>query len=203
MSFINDKNKEINCKIVYYGPPQCGKSTSLRHIYGDVRKDAKGEMVSLSQDDDRTLYFDFVPLNLGSIGGYTIRIHLYTVPGEVGYQQSRTLISKGVDGVVFIADSQLEKMEANLKSLQSLKEILRSEGHTWGEVPCVYQYNKRDLQSALPVDELRHFLNPEKYDDFESVATDGSGIYDAFRAISSRVLQELKKAHKAQQGATR
>jgi len=193
MSFINDKTKEINCKIVYYGPPLCGKSTSLRRIYGEVHKGAKGEMVSLSQDDDRTLYFDFVPLNLGSVGGYTIRLHLYTVPGEVGYQQSRALISKGVDGVVFVADSQLERMESNLKSLSSLKEILRQEGHAWGEVPCVYQYNKRDLPNAVPVEELRRYLNAEGGEDFESIATDGSGTFEAFRAISTKVLHELKK----------
>lgn len=193
MSFTNDKTKEINCKIVYYGPPLCGKSTTLRCLYGEVKRDAKGEMVSLSQDKDRTLYFDFVPLNLGKIGSYTVRIHLYTVPGEVGYQQSRALISKGVDGVVFIADSRLESMEANLKSLKELKEILKQEGHGWGEVPCVYQYNKRDAVNAIPVAELRHFLNKEGFADFETIATAGQGVFEVFRAISSLVLKDLKK----------
>lgn len=197
MSFINEKIKEINCKIVYHGPALCGKSTSLRYLYDEIRKDAKGDIVSLSQDNDRTLYFDFVPINLGKIGTYTIRLHLYTVPGEVGYHQSRALISKGVDGVVFLADSQLEKMEVNLKSLKSLKDILKSEGHAWGEIPCVYQYNKRDIAGALPVSELRHFLNPEGYEDFETIATNGTGVFDTFRAISMAVLRHLKQTYRA------
>ncbi len=193
MSFINDKTKEINCKIVYYGPALCGKSTTLRHIYHEVRKGAKGEMISLSQDDDRTLYFDFVPLNVGAIRGYTVRLHLYTVPGEVGYQQSRSLISKGVDGVVFVADSALERMESNLKSLTGLKEILSNEGHTLSEIPLVFQYNKRDAKSAVPADELRRYLNPEGAPDFETTATSGEGIFEAFKSISTLVLISLKK----------
>lgn len=196
MSFINDKTKEINCKIVYMGPALSGKSTSLRFLYDEIRKGAKGEMVSLSQDDDRTLFFDFVPLNVGAIRGYNVRLHLYTVPGEIGYQQSRALISKGVDGVVFIVDSQLERMEANLKSLKGLKDILKNEGHAWGEVPVVYQYNKRDLTSALPIEELREYLNRERSEDFETVATNGQGIFDAFKAISTQVLKALKSAGK-------
>ena len=197
MSFINDKTKEINGKIVYVGPAGGGKSTSLRALYDEIRKGAKGEMVSLSQDDDRTLYFDFVPLNLGAVGGYTIRLHLYTVPGEVGYQQSRVLISKGVDGVVFVADSQLTRMEANLTSLASLKEILRHEGHAWGEIPVVYQFNKRDAAGAIPVGELRHYLGAGENEDFETIATEGRGVFDAFRAISARVLMEIKKAYRS------
>lgn len=193
MSFINDKVKEINCKIVYYGPPLCGKSTSLRHIYNRVTSGAKGEMVSIAKDDDRTLYFDFVPLNIGKINDYTIRLHLYTVPGEVGYKQSRALISKGVDGVVFIADSSLTRMEANLASLKSLKDILNNEELEWGEVPCVFQYNKRDLPNALPIEELRKYLNAEGYEDFESVATSGSGVFEAFETISLKVLKALKE----------
>lgn len=192
MSFINDKTKEINCKIVYHGPALGGKSTTLRRIYGEVRKGAKGEMISLSQDDDRTLYFDFVPLNIGKVRGYTVRLHLYTVPGEVGYQQSRALISKGVDGVVFVADSRLERMESNLKSLGGLKEILKAEGHAWGEIPCVYQYNKRDLPNTVPVEELQRYLNPDGREEYETVATTGEGVFDAFRAISAAVLRGLK-----------
>lgn len=194
MSFVNDKTKEINCKIVYYGAALSGKSTTLRSIYGQVQKDVKGEMISLSQADDRTLYFDFVPLNLGKIGGYTIRLHLYTVPGEVGYKQARTLISKGIDGVVFLADSQLARMEANLKSLASLKEIMKGEGGEWGKFPCVFQYNKRDLPSAVPVEELKHCINPEGFEGFETVATKGLGVFEAFRAITKLVIADLKNS---------
>ena len=190
MSFINDKNKEINCKIVYSGPALSGKSTSLRRLCEHIRKASKGEMVSISQEDDRTLYFDFVPLTVGKIGGYTVRLHLYTVPGEVGYQQSRALISKGVDGVVFVADSQLTRMDENLKSLASLKEILRNEGHAWNDTPVVFQYNKRDMQGTVPSEHLRTYLNTENRPEFETVATDGAGLFEAFTAISTLVLKQ-------------
>ncbi|MBN1282916.1 MAG: gliding-motility protein MglA, partial [Proteobacteria bacterium] len=180
MSFINENSKEINCKIVYYGPALSGKSTSLRHIYGEVKRGAPGSMISLAQDDDRTLYFDFVPLNLGEIGGYTVRLHLYTIPGEVGYRQSRALISKGVDGVVFVADSQLPRMEDNIKSLTGLKEILIAEGHDWKSVPMSFAYNKRDLPRAMPPAEMSRYLNAEKRDEFETVAIRGDGVFDAF-----------------------
>ncbi len=193
MSFINENTKEINCKVVYYGPPLSGKSTTLRHLYSEVKKGSKGEMISLSQDDDKTLYFDFVPLNLGKIGNYKVRLHLYTVPGEVGYEQSRILISKGVDGVVFIADSQLTRMESNLKSLENLKKMLRQEGHDWAEMPCVFQYNKRDLPGAVPAKEIAHHLNKEGREDFETIAITGQGVFDAFKAISKQVLKELNK----------
>lgn len=193
MSFINENTKEINCKVVYYGPPLSGKSTTLRHLYSEVKKDSKGEMISLSQDDDKTLYFDFVPLNLGKIGDYMVRLHLYTVPGEMGYEQSRTLISKGVDGVVFIADSQLERMESNIQCLEDLKKMLKQEGLDWSKMPCVFQYNKRDLPGTVPAKEIAHHLNKEGREDFETVATTGQGVFDAFKAISVQVLKELNK----------
>lgn len=201
MSFINDKTREINCKIAYYGPPLCGKSTSLRHIYNEVKRGAKGEMLSLSQDDDNTLYFDFVPLHLGKVGGYTVRLHLYTLPGEVGYRQSRALISKGIDGVVFVADSRFESMESNLSSLTNLKEILKMEGHEWGDIPCVYQYNKRDLADAVPIDELRRHINLEGNEEVGTTATTGQGVLDAFRAISKLVVTNLIREFKGGKGA--
>jgi mutual gliding-motility protein MglA len=194
MSFINDKTKEINCKIVYYGPALSGKSTSLRRIYDEVKRGAKGEMISLSQADDRTLFFDFVPLHVGKLGEYSIRLHLYTVPGEVGYAQSRALISKGVDGVVFVADSQLARMEANLASLTGLKEFLQGEGNIWEQMPSVFQFNKRDLPRVVPPEELAHYLRVEDRKSFETVATEGRGVFEAFQAISAQVLKELKKA---------
>jgi signal recognition particle receptor subunit beta len=192
MSFINDKTREINCKIIYYGPPLSGKSTSLRAIYDHVRQGGKGEMISLSQANDRTLFFDFVPLALGTFGDYTLRLHLYTVPGEVGYQQSRSLIAKGIDGVVFVADSQLTRMEENLRNLSVLKEILKKEEHAWENVPCSFQYNKRDMKDVVPVAEIQHYLNPDGHPHFETVATTGRGVYEAFTAVSTKVLKELK-----------
>lgn len=193
MSFINDKQKEINCKVVYYGPPLCGKSTTLRAVYEQVKEEVKGDLISLSQDNDRTLFFDFVPLSLGKYKGYTIRLHLYTVPGEVGYAAARKLISKGVDGVVFMADSQLQKMEENLKSLSNLNEILKNEGLDPKQVPMVIAYNKRDLPNAVPVEELRGLLNRNHSDDFETVAVTGRGVFDVLRAIGTKVLFNLKR----------
>lgn len=193
MAFINEKNHEINCKIVFYGPPRCGKSTSIRFICNEVRKETKGELVSLTSDDDRTLYFDFIPLTLGKIKDYTIRLHLYTVPGEIAYEANRKIISKGVDGVVFVADSQLEKAEQNISSFSELKKILIHEGLNIEEVPLVIQYNKRDLPNAAPVAELRKLLNKYDVPDFETIAKTGNGVFDSFKSISSMVLKDLKK----------
>jgi signal recognition particle receptor subunit beta len=195
MAFINEKNKEINCKIVYYGPPRCGKSTSLKQICSEIKKDTKGELISLTSDDDKTLYFDFVPITLGKLKDFTIRLHLYTVPGEVAYEANRKIISKGVDGVVFVADSQIEKVESNLSSIRELKDILKHEGIDLIDVPHVIQYNKRDLPNAAPLLELRKLLNKHAVPDFETVATKGNGVFDAFQVISSKVLMDLKKVN--------
>ncbi|MBI2341344.1 MAG: gliding-motility protein MglA [Deltaproteobacteria bacterium] len=195
MAFINEKSKEINCKIVYYGPPRCGKSTSLKQICSEIKKDTKGELISLTSDDDKTLYFDFVPITLGKLKDFTIRLHLYTVPGEVAYEANRKIISKGVDGVVFVADSQIEKVELNLSSMRELKDILKHEGVDFIDVPHVIQYNKRDLPNAAPLLELRKLLNKHAVPDFETVATKGSGVFDAFQSISSKVLMDLKKVN--------
>ena len=192
MSFINEKTKEIHCKIIYYGPPRCGKSTTLRCIFEEVRGSGKGELISLNHGDDRTLYFDFVPLNLGKARGYTIRLQLYTVPGEIGYQASRQLTSKGLDGVVFIADSQLQKMEANILSLASLKEVVEKEGYKLETVPLVFQYNKRDLANAVPMSELSKILNQRGASEFETVATKGEGVFETLREIGTKVLMTLR-----------
>ena len=191
MSFINEKTKEINCKVIFYGPPLCGKSTTLRQIYNKIKNDIKSASVALSQDKDKTLYFDFIPLTLGKIRNYNIRLHLYTVPSEHAYESTRKLISKGVDGIVFIADSQLEKMEANLKSMSNLKEILDEEKEE-NNIPIVIQYNKRDLPTALPVEKLSSVLNPSHVEEFESIASKRQGVYDALQAIIKKVLVNLK-----------
>lgn len=191
MAFINDKTKEINLKVIYFGPPFCGKSTSLRCICEQVRQNSKGELASLSTANDRTLYFDFVPIHLGKHKNYNIRLHLYTVPGEVAYEAARKIISKGIDGAVFLADSALEKLEANLKSMMQLKEMVEESGEAFENLPIVFQYNKRDLPGAVKVEELRKLLNPNGFPDFETVATTGQGVMEAFQAVSKAVLKTL------------
>lgn len=192
MSFINEQTKEINCKIVYCGPAQGGKSTSLQAIYQEVRKGAKGELVSLATGDDRTLFFDFVPLNLGKIKDYTVRWHLYTIPGQAAYDAQRRLITKGADGIVFVADSQIPRMEANLASLRDLQKIFADDGAEWGSLPTVIQYNKRDAKTAAPLQQLRELLNPQKFPDFETVATDNNGVFDAMKAAGTLVMQSFR-----------
>jgi len=190
---MDERTKEINCKVVYYGPPRSGKSSSLKSIYNEVKQESKGELISLTSDNDRTLYFDFVPITLGKLNDYTVRMHLYTVPGDVAYEANRKIISKGVDGVVFVVDSQLEKAEQNISSLKELREILAHEGVGVNDLPMVVQYNKRDLPSAVPVSELRNLLNPRRVPDFETVATKGVGVYDVLKAIGTNVLLDLKR----------
>ncbi len=188
MSFINEQTKEVNYKIVYFGPALSGKSTSLRQIFTSMRNSKGAEPISLTTEHDRTLYFDFIPLSLGMVKGYKVRLHLYTVPGEVAYEANRKIIAKGVDGVVFVADSQLAKVDHNLESLEDLRRILKLEGTSLEKVPHIFQYNKRDLKTAVPVTELQPVLN--KYDApcFETIATTGSGVMDSLRSIAARVL---------------
>jgi len=193
MSFINYPAREINCKIVYYGPGLCGKTTNLQYIYKKTSPDSKGKMISLATETERTLFFDFLPLSLGEIRGFTTRFHLYTVPGQVFYDASRKLILKGVDGVVFVADSQMERMEANLESMDNLKANMMEQGYNLDNIPYVVQYNKRDLQNAAPVVEMRKLLNPKGISDFESIATEGNGVFETLKAIAKLVLIELKK----------
>jgi signal recognition particle receptor subunit beta len=197
MSFINYSSREINCKIVYYGPGLCGKTTNLQYVYNKTSPDAKGKMISLATETERTLFFDFLPLSLGEIRGFKTRFHLYTVPGQVFYDASRKLILKGVDGVCFVADSQIERMEANLESIENLRTNLAEQGYDLDRIPYVIQYNKRDLPNAATVDELRRLLNPRGITDFEATATTGVGVFDTLKAVAKLVLQELRKGAEA------
>jgi signal recognition particle receptor subunit beta len=193
MSFINYSSREINCKIVYYGPGLCGKTTNLQYIYNKTNPEAKGKMISLATETERTLFFDFLPLSLGEIRGFKTRFHLYTVPGQVFYDASRKLILKGVDGVVFVADSQVERTEANVESVENLRTNLGEQGYDLDKIPYVVQYNKRDLPNAAPLDELQGLLNPRGVPAFGAVAPKGDGVYDTLKAIARLILTELKK----------
>ncbi|MBI3072224.1 MAG: gliding-motility protein MglA [Deltaproteobacteria bacterium] len=193
MSFINYSLREINCKIVYYGPGLCGKTTNLQYVYAKTTPEAKGKMISLATETERTLFFDFLPLSLGDIRGFKTRFHLYTVPGQVFYDASRKLILKGVDGVVFVADSQMERLDANIESVENLRTNLSEQGYNLDRLPYVVQYNKRDMPSACSVDELRRAVNSTAVPDFEAVATTGYGVFDTLKAIAKLVLIELKK----------
>lgn len=193
MSFINYMAREINCKIVYYGPGLCGKTTNLQYIYERTNPDAKGKMISLATETERTLFFDFLPLSLGEIRGFKTRFHLYTVPGQVFYDASRKLILKGVDGVIFVADSQMERLEANQESVENLRTNLAEQGYSLEKIPYVIQYNKRDLPNVVPVEELRPLLNPMNVPDYEANARAGVGVFDTLKAVSKLVLNELKR----------
>ena len=193
MSFINYSSREINCKIVYYGPGLCGKTTNLQYIYTKTNPDVKGKMISLATETERTLFFDFLPLALGQIRGFKTRFHLYTVPGQVFYDASHKLILKGVDGVVFVADSQIERMEANVESLDNLRINLKEQGYDLEKVPYIIQYNKRDLPNAAPLDEMNRLLNAQGAPSYEACATVGTGVFETLKAVAKGVLTDLKK----------
>lgn len=193
MSFINYASREINCKIVYYGPGLCGKTTNLQYIYQKTAPDAKGKMISLATETERTLFFDFLPLALGEIRGFKTRFHLYTVPGQVFYDASRKLILKGVDGVVFVADAQEERLDANIESLENLKDNLEEQGYKLENLPFVVQYNKIDLPNITPIEELRTLLNPDGVPDFTACATTGEGVFETLKAVAKQILIDLKK----------
>lgn len=194
MSFINYSSREISCKIVFYGPGLCGKTTNLQWIYKKTNPDSKGKMISLATETERTLFFDFLPLALGEIRGFKTRFHLYTVPGQVFYDASRKLILKGVDGVVFVADSQIERMEANIESIENLGINLAEQGYNLDKVPFIIQYNKRDLPNVVPLEEMKKVLNPKGVPDFEACAVDGAGVFDTLKAVAKLVIMELKKS---------
>ena len=191
MSMINYASREINCKIVYYGTGLGGKTTNLEYIYSRVNPDTKGKMISLATETERTLFFDFLPIDLGEVRGFKTRFHLYTVPGQVYYNASRKLILKGVDGVIFVADSQAERMEANVEAMHNLYENLESYGYDLTQIPFAIQYNKRDLSNAMTVEELRAQLNPAEVPDFEGIAIDGNGVFETLGSVSKLVVQSL------------
>lgn len=193
MSFINYSSREINCKIVYYGPGLCGKTTNLQYIYKRTNPGQKGKLISLATETERTLFFDFLPLALGDIRGFKVRFHLYTVPGQVFYAASRKLILKGVDGVVFVADSQIERMDANMESLEDLKINLAEQGYAIEKLPYAIQYNKRDLPGVAPVNEMNKIINLNGVQWFGAVAITGVGVFETLKSVAKQVLLELKK----------
>ncbi len=193
MAFINYSSREINVKLVYYGPGLGGKTTNLQFIYQKADPSTKGRMISLATETERTLFFDFLPLQLGEIRGFKTRFHLYTVPGQVFYDASRKLILKGVDGIAFVADSQIERMDANLESVDNLRINLEEYGMSIKDVPWVMQYNKRDLPSAVDSKELSRMLNPSRVPEFEAVATIGTGVFETLKSLAKQVLIDLKK----------
>lgn len=192
MSFINYAAREIHCKIVYYGPGLGGKTTNLQYIYNQTNPQHRGKMVALTGETERTLFFDFLPLNIGEIRGYTTRFHLFTVPGQHFYDASRRLVLQGVDGVVFVADSQVERMEDNMDSLKSLDSNLRDQGFDLRTIPFVFQYNKRDLPNPIPVKVLHEQLNTFGAEEFEAVAVNGVGVFDTLKAVSKLILKSLR-----------
>jgi mutual gliding-motility protein MglA len=193
MSFINYSSREINCKIVYYGPGLCGKTTNLEYIYNKTNPEAKGKMISLATETERTLFFDFLPLSLGEIRGFKTRFHLYTVPGQVFYDASRKLILKGADGIIYVADSQESRMEANIESLENLEQNLNEYKGSLERMPFVVQYNKRDLQGLTPLPELRAALNPRGVPEFEATAKTAGGVFDTLKGLAKLVLTQLAK----------
>ena len=193
MTFINYASREINCKLVYYGPGLGGKTTNLQYIYAKTNPDAKGKLISLATESDRTLFFDFLPLELGTIRGFRTRFHLYTVPGQVFYDASRKLILKGADGVTFVSDSQEARRDANVESLNNLKANLQNHGYNLKTIPYVLQLNKRDMPTAMPVDEMTNELRIADEPVYQAVATTGLGVFETLKALARMVLLQLKK----------
>jgi mutual gliding-motility protein MglA len=193
MTFINYASREINCKIVYYGPGLCGKTTNLQWIYDKTNPNAKGKLISLATETDRTLFFDFLPLELGTVRGFKTRFHLYTVPGQVFYDASRKLILKGVDGVIFVADSQNERMDANVESIDNLQINLKAQGYDLMAIPYILQLNKRDLPNVASVDDMAKLLRRKGEPVVEAVASKGAGVFETLKGVAKLVLQELTK----------
>ncbi|MCX7675459.1 MAG: ADP-ribosylation factor-like protein [Bdellovibrionaceae bacterium] len=193
MSFFNHNAKEIHCKIVYYGPSLSGKTTNIQWIYNNTATDQKSKLITLDTELERTIFFDFLPLNVGEIRGYKVRFHLYSVPGQVVYDSSRKLILKGLDGIVFVADSQAERMEENLEAWRNLETNIKQQGLTLQDLPLVIQYNKRDLPNAAPLPKLREALNRIGAIDFEAVASEGRGVMESLKHVSKSIIRLLQE----------
>ncbi len=194
MPFVNHAQREISCKLVYYGPGLCGKTTNLQYIFEKTAPEAKGKMISLATETDRTLFFDFLPISVGEVRGFKTRFRLYTVPGQVFYDASRKLILQGADAVVFVADSQTARLEANLESIENLRINLEENNLDLDKIPFVIQYNKRDLADVLSIEELRSELNKGRVPDHEAVASKGFGVFDTLKSTAKLLINELKKA---------
>ncbi|MFZ3229873.1 MAG: ADP-ribosylation factor-like protein [Pseudobdellovibrio sp.] len=192
MSFINYNAKEIHCKLVYYGPSLGGKTTNIQWVYQSLAKDQQAKLVALNTEIERTLFFDFLPLDVGEIRGFQTRFHVYTVPGQVIYDASRRLILKGLDGVVFVVDSQADRLEENIASMKNLEKNLEQQGYNIKEIPLLIQYNKRDLPNSMPIAELRHHINKHNAPEIEAVAFGGKGVLESFKMVSKNVIQILK-----------
>lgn len=192
MSFINHNAKEIHCKIVYYGPSLGGKTTNIQWVYQSLAQDQRSKLVALNTEIERTLFFDFLPLEVGEIRGFQARFHLYTVPGQVIYDASRKLILKGLDGVVFVVDSQADRLEENIESMKNLEKNLEQQGYSIKEIPLIIQYNKRDLPNALPIKELRKRINHYNAPEVEAEAFEGKGVLESFKLVSKSIIQILK-----------
>ncbi len=194
MTFINYASREINCKIVYYGPGLCGKTTNIQWIYEQANPEKKGKLVSLATETDRTLFFDFLPLDMGTVKGFKVRFHLYTVPGQVFYDASRKLILRGCDGIIFVADSQRARMEANIESIANLATNLKENGFDIRSIPYVLQLNKRDMPSAAPVTEMERLLRFRGEPMIEAVANQGTGVIETLKAAARQILMELQRS---------
>ena len=193
MTFINYASREINCKIVYYGPGLCGKTTNIQWIFEQANPEKRGKLVSLATETDRTLFFDFLPLDMGTVKGFKVRFHLYTVPGQVFYDASRKLILRGCDGIIFVADSQRARMEANIESIANLATNLKENGFDIRSIPYVLQLNKRDMPSAATLPEMERLLRFRNEPMIEAVANQGTGVIETLKASARQILMELQR----------
>jgi mutual gliding-motility protein MglA len=191
MALINIASREIHCKIVYYGIGYCGKTTNLQYVFRSIHPSVRGDMLSIATETERTLFFDFLPLDLGTVHGFRTRFHLYTVPGQILYERTRLAVLNGADGIVFVVDSQAEKFEENVQSISELEMNMRRIGKDLGNFPFIIQWNKRDIPSALPVSVLERYLNRRRVPSFEAIAFEGKGVFATLRAISKNVMAQL------------